>query len=289
MSQTVLRANALPARARVGEAPRMGGPSLHAAFIENVVADIQSLATSVAVITTAVNAMTDCHLRLSAGEISVHAPDLPALRRLISAFDMEVTADAPIVDQTLDLIEEIADALEALSHYLDDSAQLGPGRAASLHASRLARIWRPLSKRMAKVLQAWEPTHEGLIPELYQQNSRVLVGLLAGAAAGFKPCLDRHYRLHVPDLPQKRRWYRRSLLKDCRVLQGAHEQSAFVRDVSAGGLGLERVTGLERGMDVTVRVDGGRQFRGTVTWCSEGKAGIRFHRRLDARDPMIAL
>jgi len=82
------------------------------------------------------------------------------------------------------------------------------------------------------------------LPDLYTQNTRVISALLTGASNGLRPCLNGDGKLYVPPLPQRRRWPRRTVLQNCVIFSAGNLQSAFVRDASAGGLGLGRVSGL---------------------------------------------
>jgi hypothetical protein len=62
---------------------------------------------------------------------------------------------------------------------------------------------------------------------------------------------------------------------------------AFVRDVSAGGLGLERVPQLVPDSIVFVELPSGRRFAGTVAWCDNAAAGIRLSKPLLPNDPLL--
>ena len=52
----------------------------------------------------------------------------------------------------------------------------------------------------------------------------------------------------------------------------------FVRDVSAGGFGLEQVPILHAGTGAIVEISTGRRFSGTIAWYKLGRAGVRFTR-----------
>ena len=103
------------------------------------------------------------------------------------------------------------------------------------------------------------------------------------------PCLDARGQPYLPPLPQRRRSLRRSLGQNCRILYRKAILSAFAKDISDGGIGLLRVPFLQNDDLVTVELDNGRQFKGSVVWCRDEAAGVRFERPLTASDPLLAL
>ena len=63
---------------------------------------------------------------------------------------------------------------------------------------------------------------------------------------------------------------------------------AFVRDVSPGGFGLERVPQLLPKTLVLIELPSGRRFTGVVAWCDGRQAGVRFSRTLLPNDPLLS-
>jgi hypothetical protein len=63
--------------------------------------------------------------------------------------------------------------------------------------------------------------------------------------------------------------------------------TGFARDISAGGIGLERVASMLPGEQVLVTLENGRSFGGLVAWGTEDSAGIRFATQLSAVDPLL--
>ena len=107
---------------------------------------------------------------------------------------------------------------------------------------------------------------------------RSAAGLRASIATG---------SIFSPPMPQQRRSPRRLLCQPCVVQTGEHSAGAIVRDVSAGGMGLEQIPPLRPGEAVRVELSGGRRFDATVTWCSSRTAGVRFKTPLPAIDPLL--
>ncbi|MEE9589053.1 MAG: PilZ domain-containing protein, partial [Hyphomicrobiaceae bacterium] len=80
---------------------------------------------------------------------------------------------------------------------------------------------------------------------------------------------------------------RRTLCQPCIVTHNRKTSEAFVRDVSSGGLGLERVSQLVPDSIVFVELPSGRRFAGVVAWCDGSTAGIRFAKPLLPNDPLL--
>ena len=260
-----------------------------APLVEATLAEFHYVAVGVAVVTTAVNSLTDWRTVLDAADISRRAPRTTVLQGMLSVASPAIDDDGALALDTQAVIDETVDALMHLHAFLADAEAIGTARAGTLHAAGLAQSWRPLCCSAIGVLASWDTLRiHCALPELYGQNARVLTGLLSGAASGFRPCLDAEGRLYVPELPQKRRWPRRSVLQDCLIITDNDAYAAFVRDASAGGLGLERVAGLQSGDVIAVDLECGRRFHGVIAWSRDGKAGLRFDLPLAENDPLIA-
>ncbi len=258
------------------------------AYFEALVSEVHATAVSVAVITSAVNSFSDWKVFIDPSAVASFAPDtsaLVALLRYLDEADPPLDFDAPFAAEFLQGLDAANSPLNA---YLADCRSIGSPRAGTLHAGRLKPVWQPLCRLGAILVQAWHDKSPVVLPEIYEQNVQVLTALLAGASAGFRPCLNANGKLYVPPLPQKRRWPRRAVLENCKVLCAGTFRTAFVRDASAGGLGLDRVAGLKRGDIVTVELSTGRQFNGLVSWTSGSEAGVKFTKLLDASDPLIS-
>lgn len=258
-------------------------------FFETLTSDLHATAVAVAVVTSAINSLTDWRTTIVPADVASYAPHGATLRALLAVADAnpELGAlDVPALDAFLD---ELDGARHTLDQYLDDCEMIGAERAGSLHAHRLQMFWRPLCKSAKGVVAEIDRALPVSLPELYLQNSRVTAALLSGAATGLRPCLNADGKLYVPALPQKRRWPRRTVLQNGLVRCGETVQSAFVRDASAGGLGLDRVAGLRRGDAVAIEFASGRTLHGIIAWAAGTSAGVRFDVPLPATDPMIAL
>ena len=69
----------------------------------------------------------------------------------------------------------------------------------------------------------------------------------------------------------------------------ARYQSVIVRDVSPGGMKLEKAFGLMPGDIVTIELLSGRAFQGKVIWSVAPFCGLAFENTLEQQDPLLDL
>ncbi len=67
----------------------------------------------------------------------------------------------------------------------------------------------------------------------------------------------------------------------------AHFQSVLIRDVSTGGMKLEKAFGLIAGDSVTIELLSGRSLQAKVIWSVAPFCGLAFEKTLDQRDPLL--
>jgi hypothetical protein len=258
-------------------------------LFEHLISETHATAVGVAVVATAANALNDWRSLIRASEIARFAPDEAPLRTLLPVLIAHGAVDAATVADIDAFLSDLAFANAELEAFLDDCEAITLPRAAILHARTLQVAWRGLARETKTLMLDVEHASTTPLPDLHGQNARVVSALLTGAANGLKPCLDDAGRLYVPPLPQKRRSPRRAVLQNCLV-HGPHQlQTGFVRDVSAGGLGLGRIAGLKRGDRVRVDFISGRQFHGTIAWVTGASAGMRFDAPLSPGDALVAV
>jgi hypothetical protein len=258
-----------------------------ASYLEALVSEVHATAVSVAVVISVINSFSNWKIHIDPSAVASFTPETGPLKALLRNFD-EIDAgvkfEAPFA---LEFIQGIEAANAPLQAYIKDCQTIGPSRAGALHVGRLKPVWQPLRRLTAILVQAWQDTLPIKLPELYGQNVQVITDLLAGASVGFRPCLDANGKLYVPPLPQKRRWPRRIVLEDCKVFHDGRVRKAFLRDASAGGFGLDMISGLRRGDTITVELTTGRRFDGMITWISGSEAGMKFSQPRAANDPLI--
>ncbi len=234
--------------------------------------------------------MNDWRTPVAPGDIARFTPQTATLKALLLVLDNNHTVDGRVSAELLSFIAEVDTARAALDAYLDDCEVISPERAGLVHARLLRASWRTLALDAKRHIINLERAGPAPLSELYSQNTRIVSALLNGAGNGLKPCLDENGRLYIPPLPQRRRAPRRSVLQNC-VVNGPAQmvQTGFIRDASAGGLGLGRVSGLKRGDHVRVDLANARQLHGSIAWVTGSSAGVRFDVTLKPNDNLIAV
>ncbi len=256
-------------------------------LFEALICEVHAAALQTAAVTSAANALADTNVLLSPAMIEPHVPrDTAALRGLRShIIEHSVsTDDLLFVDDFLAALPEGQDALDS---YFLDATDIGHDRAAVLHGRTLSTAWRHIAQlAYLAVRELGTPMYRRL-PATYGENAGELLRLLEEAQRGGRPCIDAYGRLVVPAMPQQRRSPRRMLCQDCTLHHRDLRVRVFAKDISAGGLGLERAPRLEPGEYVSVWLRSGRSFSGEVAWSRGTSAGIRFSSPLSLSDPLL--
>jgi hypothetical protein len=71
------------------------------------------------------------------------------------------------------------------------------------------------------------------------------------------------------------------------VIFGTVVQPARLKDVSAGGVLIDGIGGLRRGMPVSFELISGHKYSGVVAWSADHKTGLRFSKQIPAGDPLL--
>lgn len=271
------------------EEPEADAGECNQRLFEYLLSEVHAVAVDIAVVTTAANALNDWRSNIEPGEIARFAPHGATLRALLPVLDSHHALDSRSSAILLGFMGELDAARVVLDGYLDDCDAISSERAGLVHARLLQARWRPLAFDAKRFIIDMERTSTAPLPDLYHQNTRVVSALLSGAGNGLKPCLDESGRLYVPPLPQRRRAPRRTVLQNCVVNGPVHVQTGFIRDISAGGMGLGRISGLKRGDIVRIDLASGRQLHGSVAWVKGSSAGVRFDTSLEPSDSLIAI
>ena len=259
------------------------------ALTEALVCETHSATLLTATLTSGINALADKTRRIGPTEIKAFAPG--DLSRLATLQSLMLEANAGLEEPIFlgQFLDSTATGNELLTYYLRDAETLGASRAAVLHKTGLADAWREICHLAILAVRELDGLIAPDLPEIYVQNARVLTALLAGAKNGWRPCIDSHGQLHLPPLPQQRRWPRRALLQMCKVALRGVTVDAFVRDVSAGGLGLDQMPPVSRGDLMNIELVCGRTLKGIVAWSAGAKAGLRFTSELKPNDPLLVV
>jgi hypothetical protein len=222
----------------------------------------------------------------SESELKPYVPGEPAIISVLRNGMLETDLSEDTVRLVIQFFDDLAPARIALDRYFAEANHIGEDRAAALHLLAVSAAWR---RACQDALLAVRQLHSELmqLPRQYASNSKLLNNLLQDVIMGGSPCLDGEGRISLPNLPQRRQSARRTVCQPCQLTYNRVTAQAFVRDVSPGGFGLERVPQLVPKTQVEIELPSGRRFTGVVAWCSGSSAGVRFSRALLPNDPLL--
>ena len=269
------------------EPPLEGETESNGSVFEALVYELHAAALLTATIASAINAFYEPMAQRSETALSPYVPQEPAIITALRNLMIESDLDEDTTGVISNFFYELAPARTILERYFADASEIGDERAATLHRFSLTNTWR---KACRDAVSALQKLHHDVIRKLsaqYARNSNVLTKLLTETSNGGSPCLDAQGQIRLPDLPQRRRSARRTLCQPCVVTHNRKTSQAFVRDVSAGGLGLEQVPQLVPDSIVFIELPSGRRLVGVVAWCDASAAGIRFAKALLPNDPLL--
>lgn len=256
-------------------------------ILEALVCETHSAALLTATVASAVNAFKRRDSERSEQGLKPYVPREPALISVLRNGMLETDLDEDTVAVIGDFFNDLAPARIALDQYFADANHIGAERASALHLHGLSNSWRRACDDALVAVRQLHG-HLGRLPSQYTSNSKVLIDLLQTVTRGGSPCLDANGRISIPDLPQRRQSARRTICQPCTITHNRTTSQGFVRDVSPGGFGLERVPQLVPKSLVLVELPSGRRFTGVVAWCNGSAAGVRFARTLLPNDPLLS-
>ena len=108
-----------------------------------------------------------------------------------------------------------------------------------------------------------------------------VVELLREASQGRAPCLEEDGFVLVPGMAERRAEPRPPIGAPGMLRRRGGEQDVWVKDYSAGGLGLAGASDVVPGDLVTVVFDSGLELTGEAMWSRNGRVGIRLAERLE--------
>ncbi|MCB1505421.1 MAG: PilZ domain-containing protein [Hyphomicrobiaceae bacterium] len=202
-----------------------------------------------------------------------------------STIELQLTRDT--LEACEDYYSTFRKARGVLEECVADSEEIGRDRALQLHMFSLSAQWRQTARRARYVMLALAGDVSHVLPVGYAANTRTLDNILSEVMAGHAPCTSSSGKIVLPDLAERRRSPRKTLLQTVRVRTDGAQYSAFARDISFGGIGLTRMPALLPGTPVVVELECGRSFSGFVAWSRGRDMGIRFLDTLSPTDPLI--
>ena len=259
-------------------------------LFEALVCETHHAAAMTAIVASCINGSVQGRAPLDRATLDRFLPHEPAV---LLSLTRRSLLDIEPLSETQDVVDAYFVALRALRRAIEthffDCSEIGAGRAHVINATRLVFGAKQACHEGLRAVRALEIETPGRLPELYCDHAKALSALLVEAERGGQPCLDARNEPYFPQLPQRRRSTRRTLGQNCRLLYRNAILSAFAKDVSEGGLGLLRVPFLRSDDAVTVELETGRRFKGTVAWIRGESAGVQFDRPLSSSDPILAL
>jgi hypothetical protein len=255
-------------------------------MLEALACEVHSAALLTATIASAINALKGTGTERSEAGLKPYVPSEPAIVSVLRNGMLETNLNEDTIRLVIQFFDDLAPARIALDRYFADANHIGADRAATLHLLTLSTTWR---RACQDALLAVRQLHADLrhLPAQYTSNSKLLNNLLQDVIMGGTPCLDGNGQIAIPELPQRRQSARRTVCQPCQLTYNRVTAQAFVRDVSPGGFGLERVPQLVPKTVVQIELPSGRRFTGTVAWSSGSSAGVRFNRPLLPNDPLL--
>lgn len=250
------------------------------ALMEAIVCETQTEALHTAVVASGINALrTRRHVKNPQALKNFLPRDSAVVGELLRSHE-EAGLSAHAMLQLRDAFASLAGARAGAERFFADGGQ-------ESEAAALAAQWSRLCDQMADGLNGLEIETTGRLPEYYTDNSATLVTMLASVAKGAQPCIDAAGDVVFPDLPQRRRASRRSLLQQATLRYRGKNAPVIAQDISATGLGLDRVPELRLEELVQIEMTGGRRLMGMVVWIKGASAGIKLGKPLPPNDPLL--
>ena len=251
------------------------------ALLEAIVCETQTQALHAVVVASGINALRLKKPVKSPQSLKNFLPrDTAVVAELLRAHD-EAGLTARAAVHLRDMFAALAAARAEAERFFAD------GGRESEHAAALSGQWSHLCDQVADGVKTLAAETAGRLPDYYASNFATLAKLLASIAGGAQPCVDATGDIALPDLPQRRRSSRRSLLQQVTLRYRGKNAPVIAKDISATGLGLDRVPELKLEELVQIEMTGGRRLMGMVVWIKGATAGIRLGKPLPPNDPLL--
>lgn len=256
-------------------------------LLEAIVCETQTAALHVAAITSGLNALKAKAQLKAPAELKNFLPAASAVIGELLRSHEEAGLDARAIVAIKELFGELGAARPRIERLLADLERLGADEHGSpAHVSACAE-WSRLCQQALAAVSALDADSRDRLPSYYGENTVMLIGVLRAAGEGQHPCIDKAGRVALPNMPQRRKTTRRSLLQQGMLRYRGKTAPVIAKDISTTGLGLERAPELKRDELVQVELTGGRRLMGVVVWASGPSAGVRLGKPLPPNDPLL--
>lgn len=256
-------------------------------LLEAIVCEAQTAALHVAAIASGLNALhAKAHLKNPA-ELKNFLPSSSAVVGELLRSHEEAGLGETALLHMKEFFTELSAARPGIERLFADFERVGVQNAANHGNAATFAVWSRLCQRATGAISALDADLRDRLPPYYGENSAMLLRLLKSAGDGQYPCIDRTGNVFLPDMPQRRKTTRRSLLQQCVLRHRGKTATVIAKDISTTGLGLERTPELKANELVQVELTGGRRLIGVVVWTSGTSAGVKLGKPLPPNDPLL--
>jgi hypothetical protein len=258
-----------------------------AGLLEAIVCETHAAALLVAAIASGLNALQGKAPLRNPAELKSFLPSSSTIvGELLRSHEEAGLGDIALL-RMKEFLGDLAAARTGIERLFADFDRLGVQHAVS-HGAAALTAWSRLCQRAIGAVSALDADLRDRLPPYYGENSAMLLRILKSAGDGQCPCIDKAGNVVLPDMPQRRKAARRSLLQQCVLRHRGKTATVIAKDISTTGLGLERTPELKTNELVQVELTGGRRLIGVVVWASRTSAGVKLGKPLPPNDPLLA-
>jgi PilZ domain len=246
---------------------------LHAALAQ----EAHDAAILVAATGSIVNAIVACKRPQLRTCMATYLPPQPTL--FPSAISSSAASKALSTEAVQGLSSFYSVTAFARSATLSYSARREPGGITGpISMETLGEAWQSAAMQGIGVLatMGFLDAESGLFEKTGDNTASLrLVEMLWGVTAGRSPCVRIDGAVIVPGWIERRTHLRREINAPATLSHNGANQKVTVRDLSAGGIGIDGGVGIEPGDEVNVSLGGGVRFEGVAIWNRDGRVGVK--------------
>ena len=256
-------------------------------LIEAIVCETQTAALQVAAIVSGLHALRAKAALRNPAELKNFLPGGSAVIGELLRSHEEAGLDPKTLLNVKEFFGELSAARPGIERLLADVERLGAEHPSSHNQVSASAAWSRLCQHALAAVSALDADLRHRLPPYYGENAAMLAGVLKTAGDGQHPCIDKAGNIVLPNMPQRRRTTRRSLLQQGMLRYRGKMSSVIAKDISTTGLGLERAPELKIQELVQVELTGGRRLMGVIVWASGSSAGVKLGKPLPPNDPLL--
>lgn len=257
---------------------------------EQLVGELHLAAMQVAVVTSGVNALSEGVRLKNPLALQDLGPQVPSSEKI--TLPRHCREELGIAFKSLaavrDFFGELKTAQQDVEQFCADADEFGTEEAAFLDLPGVTDRWRCLSLRALTAVVSVEKDVARCLPGRYSHNTPLLKKLLRSVIEGGRPCVDDKATVKLPDLPQRRASVRPNVHLPCVLEYHGRTFQAAAKDISTGGVGLERAPALVPQTVVLMEFESGHCIAGLVVWSKGTRAGVKFDLPLKPNHPLLA-